>query len=91
MIFSVHLTRKISFLVLSDIKVAHVLGCDQWHRSESAALDNVSKFGKLSSGQKDWKRSVFIPIPKKRNAKECSNYHTIGLTSHASKVMIKIL
>ena len=39
----------------------------------------------------DWKRSVFIPIPKKRNAKECSNYHTITLISHASKVMLKIL
>ena len=38
-----------------------------------------------------WKRSVFIPIPKKRNAKECSNYHTIALISHASKVMLKIL
>ena len=39
----------------------------------------------------DWKRSVFIPIPKKGNAKECSNYHTIALISHASKVMFKIL
>ena len=39
----------------------------------------------------DWKRSVFIPIPKKGNAKECSNYRTIGLISHASKVMLKIL
>ena len=39
----------------------------------------------------DWKRSVFIPIPKKGNAKECSNYHTIALISHASKVMLKIL
>ena len=38
-----------------------------------------------------WKRSVFIPIPKKGNAKECSNYHTIAPTSHASKVMLKIL
>ena len=38
-----------------------------------------------------WKRSVFIPIPKKSNAKECSNYHTIALISHASKVMLKIL
>ena len=36
-------------------------------------------------------RSVFIPIPKKGNAKECSNYHTIALISHASKVMLKIL
>ena len=39
----------------------------------------------------DWKRSVFIPIPKKSNAKECSNYSTIALISHASKVMLKIL
>ena len=39
----------------------------------------------------DWKRSVFIPIPKKGNAKECSNYHTIALISHASKVVLKIL
>ena len=39
----------------------------------------------------DWKRSVFIPVPKKSNAKECSNYHTIVLNSHASKVMLKIL
>ena len=39
----------------------------------------------------DWKRSVFIPIPKKGNAKECSNCHTIALISHFSKVMLKIL
>ena len=39
----------------------------------------------------DWKRSVFIPIPKKGNAKECSNYHTIALISHASNLMLKIL
>ena len=38
----------------------------------------------------DWKRSIFIPIPKKGNAKECSNYRTIALISHASKVMFKI-
>ena len=38
----------------------------------------------------DWKRSVFIPIPKKGNAKECSNYHTIALISHANKVKLKI-
>ena len=41
--------------------------------------------------QQDWKRSVFIPIPKKGKAKECSNYHTIAFISHASKVMLKIL
>ena len=39
----------------------------------------------------DWKMSVFIPVPKKGNAKECSNYHTIALISHASKVMLKNL
>ena len=39
----------------------------------------------------DWKRSVFTPIPKKGNAKECSKYHTIGLILHANKVMLKIL
>ena len=39
----------------------------------------------------DWKRSVFIPIQKKGNPKECSNYHTIALISHTSKVMLKIL
>ena len=39
----------------------------------------------------DWKRLVFIPVPKKGNAKECSNYHTIALISHASEVMLKIL
>ena len=38
----------------------------------------------------DWKRSVFIPIPKKANAKECSNYHIIALISHSSKVMLNI-
>ena len=64
----------------------------------------ASKSGKLSSGHRKrswrfpdnhimiiWKRSVFIPIPKKGNAKECSNYRTIALISHASKLMLKIL
>ena len=41
--------------------------------------------------QQDWKKSVFIPIPKKGKAKECSSYHTIGLISHTSKVMLKTL
>ena len=44
-----------------------------------------------SQWTQDRKRSVFIPIPKKGNAKECSNYHTIALISHTSKVMLKIL
>ena len=46
---------------------------------------------KTQQGPQDWKRSVFIPIPKKGNAKECSNYHTVALISHTSKVMLKIL
>ena len=46
---------------------------------------------KTQQWPQDWKRSVFIPIPKKGNAKECSNYHTVALISHASKVMLKIL
>ena len=46
---------------------------------------------KTQQWSQDWKRSVFIPIPKKGNAKEGSNYHTIALISHASKVMHKIL
>ena len=46
---------------------------------------------KTQQWPQDWKRSVFIPIPKKSNAKECSNYHTIALISCARKVMFKIL
>ena len=46
---------------------------------------------KTQQWPQDWKRSVFIPIPKKSNAKECSNYRTIALIAHASKVMLKIL
>ena len=46
---------------------------------------------KTQQWPQDWKRSVFNPIPKKGNAKECSNYHTIALISHASKVKLKIL
>ena len=46
---------------------------------------------KTQQWPQDWKRSVFIPIPKKSNAKECSNYRTIALISHASKIILKIL
>ena len=49
------------------------------------------KMWKTQQRPQDWKRSVFNPIPKKGNAKECSNYSTIALISHASKVMLKIL
>ena len=49
------------------------------------------QIGKTQQWPQDCKRSVFIPIPKKGNVKECSNYHTIALISHANKVMLKIL
>ena len=66
------------FQILKDnvVKVLHSI-CQQ-----------IWKTQQWSQG---WKRSVYIPIPKKGNAKECSNYHTITLISHASKVMLKIL
>ena len=55
-------------------------------------LHSVSQqIWKTQQWPQDWKRSVFIPIPKKGNAKECSNYCTVVLISHASKVMLKIL
>ena len=46
---------------------------------------------KTQKWPRDWKRFIFTPIPKKGNAKECSNYHTVALISHTSKVMLKIL
>ena len=66
------------FQILKDdaVKVLHSIYLQLW---------------KTQQWPQDWKRSVFIPIPKKGNAKECSNYHTIGLISRASKVMFKIL
>ena len=66
------------FQVLKDdaVKVLHSICQQIW---------------KTQQWPQDWKRSVFIPIPKKGNAKECSNYHTTALISHASKVMLKIL
>ena len=55
-------------------------------------LDSIcQQIWKIQQWSQDWKRSVFIPIPKKSNAKECSNYCPITLISHTSKVMLKIL
>ena len=51
----------------------------------------MEQIWKTQQWPQDWKRSVFIPIPKKGNVKECSNYHTIVLISHTNKVMLKIL
>ena len=66
------------FQILKDdaVKVVHSIGQQLW---------------KTQQWPQDWKRSVFIPISKKGNAKECSNSCTIALISHASKVMLKIL
>ena len=66
------------FQILNDdaVKVLHSI-CQQIWKTQQWPLD--------------WKRSVFIPIPKKGNAKECSSYHTIALISHVSKIMLKIL
>ena len=66
------------FQILKDdaVKVLHSICQQMW---------------KTQQWPQDWKRSLFIPIPKKGNAKECSNYRTIALISHASKVMLKIL
>ena len=49
------------------------------------------QIGKIQQWPQDWKRSVFIPIPKKGNAKECSDYRTVALISHPNKIMLKIL
>ena len=68
--------ERFQILKDDDVKVLHSI-CQQ--------------FWKTQQWPQDWKRSVFIPIPKEGNAKECSNYHTIALISHASKVMLKIL
>ena len=54
-------------------------------------VQNLPAIWKTQQWPQDWKRSAFIPIPKKGNPKECSNYHTFALISHASKVMLKIL
>ena len=56
-------------ILKDDVKVLHSIGQEIW---------------KTQQWPQDWKRSVFIPIPKKGNHKECSNYHTIALISHAS-------
>ena len=66
------------FQILKDnvVKVLHSIWKQTW---------------KTQQWPQDWKRSVFVPIPKKGNAKECLNYRTIALISHTSKVMLKIL
>ena len=67
----------------------HGISVELFQILKDDAVKLLHKFGKLSSGHRTGKRSVFIPIPKKGNAKECSNYRTIALISHAIKVMLK--
>ena len=59
--------------------------------SVKVLLSICQQIWKTQRWPQNWKRSVFIPVPKKGNAKECSNYRIIALISHASKVMLKIL
>ena len=61
------------------------------HSKKSVLHTICQQTWKTQQWPQDWKRSVFIPIPKKGNVKEWSNYHTIALISHASKVMLKML
>ena len=70
------------FQILKDdaVKMLHSICHQVW----------ITQQGQIWIKQ-DWKRSVFISIPKKGNAKECSSYHTVALISHAGKVMLKIL
>ena len=63
-----------------------------WKEDAVKVLHSIcQQIWKTQQWPQDWERSVFIPIPKKGNAKECSNYRTIALISHASKVMLKFL
>ena len=63
-----------------------------WKDDSVKVLHSIcQQIWKTQQWPQDWKRSVLISIPKKANAKECSNYRTIALISHASKVMLKIL
>ena len=69
---------QLSYFILKDdaVKVLYSIRQQIW---------------KTQQWPQDWKRSVYIPIPKKGKGKECSKYHTVALISHASKVMLKIL
>ena len=70
-----------------QVELFQILKCDAVKVLHSVR----QQIWKIQQWPQDWKKSVFIPIPKKGNAKECSNYHTIALISHTSKVMLKIL
>ena len=71
-----------SLLDCKEIQSVHSKGDQSWV---------LRKWSSNHRQPQDWKRSVFTPIPKKGNARKCSNYHTVALISHASEVMLKIL
>ena len=77
------------FQILEDnvVKVLHSICQQIWKTLHSIC----QQIWKTQQWPQDWKRSVFIPIPKKGNAKECSSYLTIALISHTSKVMLRII
>ena len=84
--------KKVSGGDRIPVELFQILKADAMKVLHSICQQHI-EFGiwKMQQWPQDWKRSVFIPIPKKGNAKECSNYRTIALISQASKVKLKIL
>ena len=93
-----HLCRSFQAIVQWEILPCMWVSCPQLtstSNSTACFLDTKqnpnNQQWKTQQWPQDWKRSVFIPVPKKGNTKECSNYHTIAFISHTCKVMLKIL
>ena len=87
-------TVKIVHIELNEGKTQHIKTSGMQIKQYDAVkvLHSIcQRTWKTQQWPQDWKRSVFIPVPKKGSANECSNYHTVALISHASKVMLKIL
>ena len=87
-------TVKIVHIELNEGKTQHIKASGMQIKQYDAVkvLHSIcQQIWKTQQWPQDWKRSVFIPVPKKGSANECSNYHTVALISHASKAMLKIL
>ena len=87
-------TIKIVHIELNEGKTQHIKASGMQIKQYDAVkvLHSIcQQTWKTQQWPQDWKRSVFIPVPKKGSANECSNYHTVALISHASKAMLKIL
>ena len=87
-------TVKIVHIELNEGKTQHIKASGMQIKQYDAVkvLHSIcQQTWKTQQWPQDWKRSVFIPVPKKGSANECSNYHTVALISHASKAMLKIL